>query len=76
MLFTSAVADLGGGRVGGSDPPSALEFKKLLIAIADWLLQYKQYAHECKLKPPLHKKSRSAPVLSYQDGTFKFYSTV
>ena len=38
LVHLFAVADLGGG--GGQNPPSVLELKKkILIAIADWLLQ-------------------------------------
>ena len=44
-----------------------MEFKK--VAIADWLLQCNmQYAHARKLKPPLHKKSRSAPGEGGREG--------
>ena len=62
----------GGGGLGGQNPPQLWN----LIAIADWLLQYKLFGgfwpKKCNMlmhtsstppPPPLHKKSRSAPAL-------------
>ena len=74
LVHLFAVADLGGG---GSEPPLSSGIKKkninsycrLALTKIFFLQKEVQYAHAHKLKPPLHKKSRSAPALCMNSRT-------
>ena len=64
--FQHSVVDLGGGW-GVRTPSQLWNLKKSLIVLNFFFFffcQKMQYAHERKLKPPLHKKSRSAPGIA------------